>query len=227
MSREYALKDPARRRGFSLVSVNQGILSLRAATGSEPGHVLIGLEGGNPHIWRHAAEGVLSEGVTAFWRRATESGTPAVPQVTDQFGAAIPCRMREIPDLESSRGTARDHRRPERYDGTSAEPLFGNDLERAIAAVWREVLPPGEIGPNDNFFDVGGNSLLVATASRKLQLVLKREVPMTDLYRFPTLRLLAAHYGGSDEADAIELDDSEGRGQARRAKRLQRRRRNQ
>jgi hypothetical protein len=165
--------------------------------------------------------------MTAYWMRAKNAAALILPPLKDQFGTPVPGRVREVLELASLRGPAGAYARPESSGGAPAELSFGNDLERAIAAIWRDVLPSGQIGPNDNFFDVGGNSLLAATASRKLQQALGRDVPTTDIYRFPTLRLLAGHYGGSDDADAAELEDSEGRGQARRAKRLQRRRRNQ
>ena len=60
---------------------------------------------------------------------------------------------------------------------------------------------------------------LEASATR----VLGRDVPMTDIYRFPTLRLLAAHYSGGEESEAAELSESEERGRARRAQRMRRR----
>ncbi|MEP6491997.1 MAG: SDR family NAD(P)-dependent oxidoreductase [bacterium] len=212
ISREYALKDSATRRGYRAIPAHQGIISLDACAGSEPGHILIGLDGSNPHVRRQVDDAPASEVLAARWvpNGAGDSVMPAPPD--DRFGKPIPNTLREVKDLEHSSA-----------DQTSAS--FGNDLERAIAAVWREVLSTGTIGPNENFFDAGGTSLLVATASRKLQQALGRDVAMTDIYRFPTLRLLAGFYGGDNIADAVGLDDSEERGKARRAQRMQRRKR--
>jgi acyl-CoA synthetase (AMP-forming)/AMP-acid ligase II/NADP-dependent 3-hydroxy acid dehydrogenase YdfG len=222
MSRKYVLKDAAKRVGYSAVPVRQGIMSLEAAIGSEPGHVLIGLDGGNPHVGRDVAGGLVSSGLTLNWVKA--NGVPALasPPMEDRFGVAVPCRVREVPHLGRRGGPDTG---TGQVDGGRGQTL-GSDLERAIAEVWRDVLPSGEIGREQNFFDAGASSLLVATASRKLGQVLGRDVPMTDIYRFPTVRLLAAEYAGTDNADAVGLEESETRGQARRARRLQQRQRN-
>ena len=65
--------------------------------------------------------------------------------------------------------------------------------EQAIAAVWREVLNLPEVGTRDNFFDLGGHSLLAVQVHRRLRDVLGRQLPLTDVFRFPTIRALAAH----------------------------------
>ena len=49
------------------------------------------------------------------------------------------------------------------------------------------------VGVDDNFFDLGGDSLLLIDLHAKLQAELKREIPITDLFQFPTVRRMAAH----------------------------------
>jgi amino acid adenylation domain-containing protein len=67
----------------------------------------------------------------------------------------------------------------------------GTDLERTIASVWAEVLTLDEIGVEDNFFDLGGNSLLLSTLHARLETALTRPVPIHRLFEFPTIRGLA------------------------------------
>ncbi len=223
MSREFAFKESAARRGFRALSTPQGVMSLVAAVGSEPGQLLIGLDGANPHIQQYVEDVVVAETVGAYCVRAAGPGAApvAVPTLSDPFGAPVPCRVQDVADLAWLREPG--GRPSTGGDAVASEPSFGNDLERTIASVWSAVLPSGAIGPNDNFFEAGGNSLLVATACRKLQQELGRDVPLTDVYRFPTLRLLAQAYGGAGQADSDGLDDSEKRGKARRAQRAQQR----
>ena len=64
-------------------------------------------------------------------------------------------------------------------------------LERDLAEMWREVLAREEIGVEDNFFDLGGHSLLLARLQDRLEERLGRAVPIVDLFRFPTVRGLA------------------------------------
>ena len=74
--------------------------------------------------------------------------------------------------------------------------------EQAIAAVWRDVLNLSEVGTRDNFFDIGGHSLLAVQVHRRLRDVLGRQLPLTDVFRFPTIRALAAHIGALEDGAA-------------------------
>ena len=60
-----------------------------------------------------------------------------------------------------------------------------------IAAVWREVLGVPSLGMDDNFFDLGGHSLLLVQAHGRLR---ERFPQLTalDLFRYPTVATLAA-----------------------------------
>lgn len=98
-----------------------------------------------------------------------------------------------------------------------------SDLEQVIATVWRELLNVDDIGRDDNFFDVGGHSLLSVQAHRRLQQVTSLPMVLTDLFRFPTVRTLAAHL--SRGADTSATDESARRGDRRRAGLMQRQRR--
>ncbi|HEX2268423.1 MAG TPA: amino acid adenylation domain-containing protein, partial [Pyrinomonadaceae bacterium] len=70
-------------------------------------------------------------------------------------------------------------------------------LERTIAEVWREFLKLDQVGVNDIFFELGGHSLLLVLVHETLQRRLEREVPIADLFKFPTVRALARHLSGN------------------------------
>ncbi|HEU4429616.1 MAG TPA: MupA/Atu3671 family FMN-dependent luciferase-like monooxygenase [Myxococcota bacterium] len=99
-------------------------------------------------------------------------------------------------------------------------PPDGN-LERMIAEVWAKVLQVDAIGANDNFFDLGGHSLLVVQAHRELRDTHGQKLTLTDLYRFPTIRGLAAHLAAR-EAPGAAVVESQSRGDLRRAARRRR-----
>ncbi|MEM9176891.1 MAG: MupA/Atu3671 family FMN-dependent luciferase-like monooxygenase, partial [Myxococcota bacterium] len=75
-----------------------------------------------------------------------------------------------------------------------------NELEAQIADVWKDVLYLEKVGVDDNFFDLGGHSLLVVQAHRKLRDVVPMPITLTDLYRFPTISGLAKHLSSGDGA---------------------------
>lgn len=64
------------------------------------------------------------------------------------------------------------------------------DLQEEIVAVWREVLQLEHVDIRDNFFDVGGTSVLLAQAHAKLMAVLDCEFSQMDLLRYPTIEAL-------------------------------------
>ncbi len=80
---------------------------------------------------------------------------------------------------------------PERRPATAMAPR--TDLERHLARLWREILAQPQVGLDDNFFDLGGHSLLLARIHAQLQKDLARTIPIVDLFRHPTIRSLAGH----------------------------------
>ncbi|HYG63669.1 MAG TPA: amino acid adenylation domain-containing protein, partial [Thermoanaerobaculia bacterium] len=77
--------------------------------------------------------------------------------------------------------------------------------EGEVAAIWREVLGRERVGIHDNFFDLGGHSLLLARVHVLLRERLGREVPMVDLFRYPTVASLARHLMPSGPPPAAPL----------------------
>ncbi|QSQ25697.1 LLM class flavin-dependent oxidoreductase [Pyxidicoccus parkwayensis] len=64
-------------------------------------------------------------------------------------------------------------------------------LEERIAEVWRKVLRVDQVGVHDNFFDLGGHSLLLVQAHAQLKPVLGQELPLLKLLEHPTISALA------------------------------------
>jgi aspartate racemase len=73
----------------------------------------------------------------------------------------------------------------------------GTDLEEKLAGLWKEVLGTQRIGLDENFFDLGGDSLLIVAVHSQLQKILQREIQVTDLFEYVTVRSLARHLGES------------------------------
>ncbi|AUX23898.1 peptide synthetase [Sorangium cellulosum] len=65
------------------------------------------------------------------------------------------------------------------------------DLERTIAALWRDALSVPQVGIHDNFFDLGGHSLSLAKVHSRLREEVGRALPMLVLFQHPTIASLA------------------------------------
>lgn len=69
----------------------------------------------------------------------------------------------------------------------------GSELEERIAELWKQALGTQRVGLDDNFFDLGGDSLLIVAVHSQLQKALQREIQVTDLFEYVTVRSLARH----------------------------------
>jgi acyl carrier protein len=65
-----------------------------------------------------------------------------------------------------------------------------NETEQAIAAIWQQVLQTDKVGIDDNFFDLGGHSLAMVGVHNKLKERFKKDLPIADLFKYPTVRSL-------------------------------------
>jgi amino acid adenylation domain-containing protein len=76
----------------------------------------------------------------------------------------------------------------------SADQVFrepGDDIERAVAEVWSQVLGTAPIGADDDFFSLGGQSLQAARIVNLLSERFGRDLPLRDLFTEPTVAGLA------------------------------------
>jgi hypothetical protein len=68
-----------------------------------------------------------------------------------------------------------------------------NDIEKALVEIWQRVLGAERVGVHDNFFDLGGNSLLLIKANREILERLQLELSIVDMFYHPTIQALAEH----------------------------------
>ena len=102
-------------------------------------------------------------------------------------------------------------------DAAPAEPAPGPDadramtdprtpVEKAIADVWREVLRVPHVGIDDDFFELGGQSLHATRVLTRLGQALGPDAPrltVMDVFDHSTIRELAALVGGSDPQEGV------------------------
>ena len=80
------------------------------------------------------------------------------------------------------------------------------ELEHQLAEIWREVLAVNSVGVRDNFFDLGGHSLLLLQVQNRLSEQLGFPVPAVELFQYPTIESLARHFTGEHEEPGTEAE---------------------
>ena len=82
-----------------------------------------------------------------------------------------------------------------------------DDLQARILRIWLEVLGRPSAGLDENFFDLGGDSIKLAQVHARLIRLTGSKFPITDLFTHTTVRALTAHFtpGGParDQRSAI------------------------
>jgi len=93
-------------------------------------------------------------------------------------------------------------------------------MEQTLAALWRKAFGIEDITTEDNFFDLGGGSLLMVRLHAAISQEIQRDVPLVDLFRFPTIASLARHLdpAASTATSAVRVvDQTQSRAAAARA----------
>jgi acyl carrier protein len=94
-----------------------------------------------------------------------------------------------------------------------------NEIEERVAAVWSALLGVEEIGIDDNFFDLGGSSLIGLRVMARLKRELGIEIPMVKLFEGPTVRSFARLLTVAEAPAEAALAESSDRGARRRDRR--------
>jgi acyl-CoA synthetase (AMP-forming)/AMP-acid ligase II/acyl carrier protein len=134
-------------------------------------------------------------------------------------GHMVPWAFVPLPALPLNANGKIDRRAlpdPERaaWGGAAEVEEPRSEMERTLAAIWRELLRLDRVGIDDNFFDSGGHSLLAVRVYHRLKAATGRELPLVALFEHTTIRALARYLEAGETAPA-----SRQRGQDRGARR--------
>jgi hypothetical protein len=90
-----------------------------------------------------------------------------------------------------------------RTEAAGAAPR--TEVERMLVEIWSELLGVGEVGIHDNFFQLGGNSLLATRVVARINEVFQLSLGVETLFRSPTVADLAL---ATDEHLLVQLGDA-------------------
>ena len=76
-------------------------------------------------------------------------------------------------------------------ESTATKQAPVSETERIISEIWKELLGVKEVGRDDNFFDLGGHSLLLTKVHKRLERELGLTFSIVNLFAHPTVSALA------------------------------------
>lgn len=94
---------------------------------------------------------------------------------------------------------------PEKTIGATEAAQPHSLVEKKLAAIWSELLKVETVGMDENFFDLGGHSLLVVALHQRIHAALGHKIPMSSLFQSPVLRQQAALIEAAGQAPAAGL----------------------
>lgn len=124
------------------------------------------------------------EGVVAFGR-AMALGVPQV--VVSSLD--LPALIAQAARTEAARPEGQAFERPD-LDTAYLEPR--NDIERTLAGFWAELLGVAQVGVEDDFFALGGHSLIAVRLFSMVKKAFRVEFPISVLFEAPTIAACAA-----------------------------------
>jgi hypothetical protein len=215
MSRGYGLTSLTEARGYRVLDPAAALRSFDFARSLDEPHVLIGADRTAPWVRSHVLAPVRQV------RRL--AATVALDEGTD-LGALYRDAARSAQgDAWVLRSAGMAAGRSEAPEGDEAS----RRLEQRLAGIWCTVLGRDRVGRDDNFFGLGGNSLLLVGAQTAINKELGCELGVVDLFTHPTVRALARHLadsgvGAAEAEQATAPEAPTGLGRARQQAQRQR-----
>jgi amino acid adenylation domain-containing protein len=110
-------------------------------------------------------------------------------------------------------------------EAVAVDASFGlpqSEAERVIAEIWREFLQVDRVGLNENFFELGGDSLRMVPIHHRLEEVFEQPLSIVELFRYPTVRALAQRLTERQESAPAAASTNGSRGERRDGMRARR-----
>jgi acyl transferase domain-containing protein len=158
-----------------------------------------------------------SEGAEAFNRLLNYSFARVVVSVAD-----LDARRKSLNSNLTSASAAQPAQHTE--SGRHARPEVGiaysaptSDPERVLAGIWQDLLGIAEVGVDDNFFDLGGDSLLLLRVQVKIRQATGADLSSAEMFQHPTIGSLARRIAQPAEEEPTTLSAVQDRAQLQRA----------
>ena len=167
--------------------------------------------------------GILPEEGKEAFSRILDTSFPQVVVSTQDFLPRMDLSKKAVASGPVEKTMETDSPEPAyaRPNLSSVYVVPGNQTEQTIAEIWQQVLGIEKVGIHDNFFDLGGHSLLVAKVIAPLRSAFPVEFPMGSLFERPTVHLLSKMIL-EEQKGGPSFVESSSRGRKRKQRRLRR-----
>jgi acyl carrier protein len=150
-----------------------------------------------------------SEGLEAVSRVVAHGGFDQIALSAEDLPARLDVQYHQRESREAIREAQYTvHPRP---NLTNPYVAPRNETEEKIAEIWQRRLGIEQVGIHDNYFDLGGDSLLIVKIRRSLQEAFGEELLTSDLFEHPTVAALASYFNNRNQT--VSMDQVKSRAQ--------------
>ncbi|MEH2140418.1 SDR family NAD(P)-dependent oxidoreductase [Nostoc sp.] len=188
INKGYQRQEITHAQGFYEMSLQQGLYSLLTGLYHDQAQLIVGLDGSNPKIRRFTSEFPGLQKLTAYFTTKNSSTVPELSDFTvcDRFTTTVNCDFVQLSQMPlTANGEINRDLLARGMTRRAIAPR--NEMERQIAQSWEEVLKIPQIGIHDNFFQLGGNSLLAFQVISRLREAFSIELSPNRFFASPTV----------------------------------------
>jgi acyl carrier protein len=131
---------------------------------------------------------------------AAQLGKQLIPQLREYLGERLPEYMvpsgfvvlSQLPLTPNGKVDRKALPAPDHAGTVSTEFVAPQtETEKVLAEIWAEVLSVEKLGIHDNFFDLGGHSLMATQVVSRIRDIFKVDLPLSKLFEIPTVAQLS------------------------------------
>jgi amino acid adenylation domain-containing protein len=176
--------------------------ALRRANGVREAAVTVRETGEGEHAWRGLVGYVVGE---AVWEELREELQRELP---DGMIPGVWVRLDQLPLTPSGKLDRRALPAPDMARPQLREPFVAprTPTEQTLSEIWSEILKVTPIGIHDDFFALGGDSLLATRLIFKTRSALHVEIPVRTIFEARTISRLAEYIEATSQAEAEEAE---------------------
>ncbi len=165
--------------GFNAAPLSERELQFDDAGGAKPSSPQ------EERLLHNLGQGIrAAEGAEAFLRALATSAPQVIVSSLD-----LPSLIRQADRAEAARPEGQSFARPD-LDSAYVEPR--NDIERTLVGFWQDLLGVGQVGVDDDFFALGGHSLIAVRLFAMVKKAFRVDFPISVLFEAPTIAACAA-----------------------------------
>ena len=201
MSRNIKDKELFRALGYHTITIEQGLYSLLAGLYHNQAQLFVGLDGSNQHIqeYTETTSSQTQELLAYYTTKAEQIPMTRLQElvVCDRFQTQSNCQFLQIQEMPMTADGNIDYRElpvPNWASSKRKKDFVAprDPLESQLAQIWEELLEIRPIGITDNFFSLGGHSVLAVRLIAQIQKSFGKEIALSTIFEKATIEHLAS-----------------------------------